>query len=47
VGALPTVRPREWFMASLPIIDEIVAGIGDGSIVGMRYDPAMASLTHH
>lgn len=40
------VRPREWFMVPLPIIDEIVACISDGTIVGMRYDPATASLTH-
>lgn len=40
------VRPREWFMVPLTIIDEIVARIGDGTIVGMRYDPATASLTH-
>ncbi|MBT2187462.1 GIY-YIG nuclease family protein [Sphingobium sp. H33] len=40
------VRPREWFMVPLPIIDEIVERIGDGSIVGMRYDPTTASLTH-
>jgi hypothetical protein len=40
------VRPREWFMVPLPIVDEIVERIGDGTIVGMRYDPATASLTH-
>lgn len=39
-----TVRPREWFMAPLPIIDEIVGRIGDGSLVGMSYDPAKATL---
>ena len=38
------VRPREWFMVPLPIIDEIVDRISDGSIVGMRYDPGTASL---
>lgn len=38
------VRPREWFMVPLPIIDEIVTRIGDGSIVGLVYDPAKASL---
>ena len=41
-----SVRPREWFMVPLPIIDEIVVRICDGTIVGMRYDPATASLTH-
>ena len=39
------VRPREWFMVPLPVIDEIVARIGDGSIVGMIYDPKTAVLT--
>jgi hypothetical protein len=38
------VRPREWFLVPLPIIDELVARIGDGSIVGMTYDPSAASL---
>jgi hypothetical protein len=38
------VRPREWFLVPLPIIDEIVAAIGDGSVVGIVYDPATASL---
>lgn len=38
------VRPREWFMVPLPIIDEIVGRIGDGSIVGMAYDPGQAAL---
>jgi hypothetical protein len=41
------VRPREWFMVPLSIIDEIVARIGDGSIVGMRYDPTTASLSRN
>ena len=38
------VRPREWFLVPLPAIDEIVAGIADGSIVGKVYDPARAAL---
>lgn len=38
------VRPREWFMIPLPVIDEVVAGISDGSIEGKRYDPATARL---
>ena len=38
------VRPREWFMVPLPIINEIVDRISDGSIVGMKYDPVTASL---
>lgn len=38
------VRPREWFLVPLPIIDEIVAGIADGTIVGKIYDPQQAAL---
>lgn len=39
------VRPREWFLVPLPIIDEIVERIGDGSLEGVIYDPLTASLT--
>lgn len=38
------VRPREWFLVPLQVIDEIVERVGDGSIVGMRYDPLRAAL---
>ena len=38
------VRPREWFLVPLPIIDEIVQRVGDGSLVGMIYDPTQAAL---
>jgi hypothetical protein len=38
------VRPREWFLVPLPIIDELVARIGDGSIVGLTYDPSKAAF---
>lgn len=38
------VRPREWFLVPLHVIDEIVTCIKDGSIEGMIYDPATASL---
>jgi hypothetical protein len=38
------VRPREWFLVPLPVIDEIVARIGDGSLIGMVYDPTLADL---
>nr|WP_210286157.1 GIY-YIG nuclease family protein [Hansschlegelia beijingensis] len=40
-----SARPREWFLAPLPLIDEVVARIRDSSITGMSYDPATASLT--
>ncbi|MGI8841369.1 MAG: GIY-YIG nuclease family protein, partial [Caulobacteraceae bacterium] len=38
------VQPREWFLAPLPVIDEVVEHIRDGSIAGLEYDPASASL---
>lgn len=38
------VRPREWFLVPLVVIDEIVKRIGDGSLIGMTYDRAAAKL---
>lgn len=38
------VRPREWFLVPLSIIDEAVARIGDGTLAGMVYDRARAML---
>jgi len=38
------VRPREWFLVPLPIIDEIVGRIGDGTLAGMIYDPKSVAL---
>lgn len=38
------VRPREWFLVPLPIIDEIVGRIGDGTLVGLAYDRETATL---
>ena len=38
------VRPREWFLVPLGVIDEAVRRIRDGSIAGMAYDPAQARL---
>ena len=38
------VRPREWFLAPLPAIDQAVERIRDGSITSWIYDPAAASL---
>ncbi len=38
------VKPREWFLVPLHVIDEAVQRIRDGSIEGMVYDPASASL---
>ncbi len=39
------VKPREWFLVPLHVIDEAVARILDGSIVDMVYDPTTAQLT--
>jgi T5orf172 domain len=38
------VKPREWFLAPLPVIDEVVSRIQDRSIVEFEYDPQSASL---
>jgi hypothetical protein len=38
------VRPREWFLVPLHVIDEVVERIRDGSITGMTYDPKTARL---
>lgn len=40
-------RPREWFLVPLPVIDEIVDRIGDGSLAGMTYDRDQARLVRH
>jgi Meiotically Up-regulated Gene 113 (MUG113) protein len=39
------VKPREWFLVPLPVIDEVVRRIKDETIVDYGYDPASASLT--
>lgn len=39
------VRPREWFLVPLPVIDEIVDRIADGTLAGMIYDASTAGLT--
>jgi len=36
--------PQEWFLVPLPVVDEAVAKIRDGTITQYRYDPATASL---
>lgn len=38
------VKPREWFLVPLHVIDAAVAHIRDGSITAMRYDPHSARL---
>ena len=38
------VKPREWFLVPLHVIDQAVKHIMDGSITGLIYDPSKASL---
>jgi hypothetical protein len=38
------VRPREWFLVPLPVVDEIVERIADGTLAEMIYDPTAAAL---
>lgn len=38
------VRPKEWFLIPLHVIDEAVKRIRDGSITDVSYDPKTASL---
>jgi T5orf172 domain len=38
------VGPREWFLAPLFVIDEVIEKIRDGTISSFRYDPKSASL---
>lgn len=38
------VKPKEWFLVPLPVIDQVVQHIIDGSITDLIYDPASASL---
>ena len=38
------VRPREWFLVPLHVIDEAVDRIREGKITNYRYDPATASI---
>jgi hypothetical protein len=39
------VEPREWFLVPLPVIDEAIQKLKDGTIDGLRYDPEAARLT--
>jgi hypothetical protein len=39
------VEPREWFLVPLPVIDEAIQRIKDGSIASFRYDCEAARLT--
>jgi hypothetical protein len=39
------VEPKEWFLLPMPVIDEAIQKLKDGSIEGYRYDPETARLT--
>lgn len=39
------VKPREWFLVPLHVIDDAVQRILDGSIINAAYDPKLARLT--
>lgn len=39
------VKPKEWFLVPLQVINEVVDKIGDGSITSWEYDPSTMSLT--
>ncbi|PDT11489.1 GIY-YIG nuclease family protein [Rhizobium sp. M1] len=38
------VKPEEWYLVPLHVIDEVVEKVKDGSITGYEYDPGEASL---
>ena len=38
------IRPREWFLVPLSVVDDIVDRISDGTLTGMVYDRKTASL---
>ena len=38
------VKPREWYLVPLPVINEVVARIVDGSITDFKYDITTAKL---
>lgn len=38
------VKPKEWFLVPLQVIDEAVKRIRDGSITDVKYDPKTATL---
>lgn len=41
------VKPREWFLVPLFVVDEVVERIKDGSIKNVVYDPKRASLVEY
>ena len=41
------IRPREWFLVPLNVIDEAVTLIKNGTIVNYKYDPKSVGLVKH
>ncbi len=39
------VKPREWFLVPLEVIEEVIEKIKEGTIEKFRYEPKSASLT--
>ena len=39
------VEPKEWFLVPLPVIEEAIQKLIDGTIGNYRYDPAAAIIT--
>ena len=39
------IKPREWFLVPLFVVDQAIEKIRDGTITGYIYDPKTASLT--
>lgn len=39
------VKPREWFLVPLAVIDEAIQKLKEGTIANFRYDPETARLT--
>jgi T5orf172 domain len=40
-----TVKPREWFLVPLEVIEEVIEKIKAGTLDQFRYDPKTANLT--
>jgi hypothetical protein len=38
--------PREWFLAPLPVIDDVIEKLKNGSLTEFEYDPSTATLTN-
>ncbi len=39
------VRPKEWFLVPLAVIDNAIVRLNDGTLIGSVYDPSQAKLT--